>query len=125
MVLDSQTVRSSSCKVGTRPLGLSARYAGCLLPPNLPPTSTRSCFSPSSPTAHITFCTFEEVLRPQIFSIQSSRFHGSSFRRERLSRSRQASPIEGVNPIPPLLEYGARRCRLGAPWPRSRPRYHR
>src|SRR5262249_38714829 len=31
----------------------------------------RSCASLSSPSAHITFCTLIELLRPQIFSIVS------------------------------------------------------
>src|SRR5256885_5822656 len=34
-----------------------------------PPISTRSCGSLSSPTAHITFCTLIEVVRPQILSM--------------------------------------------------------
>src|SRR5437764_2093097 len=34
--------------------------------------SIRSCASPSSPTAHITFWTFDEVLRPQILSMARS-----------------------------------------------------
>src|SRR5262245_26694632 len=34
--------------------------------------STRSCARPSSPIAHIVFWTFEEVLRPQTFSMESS-----------------------------------------------------
>src|SRR6476661_10928936 len=33
------------------------------------PASTRSAAMPSSPTAHITFCTLMEFLRPQIFSM--------------------------------------------------------
>src|SRR5690242_15495489 len=33
--------------------------------------STRSCASPSSPIAHITFCTLDEVLRPQILIMLS------------------------------------------------------
>src|SRR6185369_14311343 len=32
----------------------------------------RVCSSPSSPTAHIAFCTLDDVLRPQIFSMHFS-----------------------------------------------------
>src|SRR5262249_2135402 len=31
--------------------------------------SMRSCASPISPIAHITFCTFDDVVRPQIFMV--------------------------------------------------------
>src|SRR5262249_22768654 len=42
---------------------------GSLFLPKYPPTSMRSCARSSSPTAHITFWTFTEVLRPQILII--------------------------------------------------------
>src|SRR5690606_5666928 len=60
---------SSSCRVGTSPFGFMARYSVSRFLPKAPPTSMRSCGRPSSPTAHITFCTLDDVLRPQILSI--------------------------------------------------------
>src|ERR1700693_1005368 len=70
MELDSHSGKpSSSSSVGTRECGFSARYAGSLFLPNAPPTSMRVCSSLSSPTAHIAFCTLDEVLRPQILII--------------------------------------------------------
>src|SRR5215204_552816 len=69
MALDSQSTTSPSCRAGTRPFGLSAKYDGSRLPPKAPPTSVCSCMTAVSPTAHITFCTLDEFLRPQIFSI--------------------------------------------------------
>src|SRR4051812_38753768 len=62
-------IRSPSLTVGTRPLGLSRRYSASRLPPNGPPTSSRSYSRPSSAQVHSTFCTLDEVVRPQIFSI--------------------------------------------------------
>src|ERR1700730_2138853 len=64
--------RSPSLTVGTRPFGFSARYSGSLLPPKGPPKSTRSYSSPSSAQHHSTFCTLDDVVRPQIFSIRAS-----------------------------------------------------
>src|SRR5437588_7449025 len=61
--------RSPSLTVGTSPFGLSLRYSGSRLPPNGPPRSTRSNGMSSSAQHHSTFCTFDEVVRPQIFSI--------------------------------------------------------
>src|ERR1700722_6640488 len=58
--------------VGTSPLGLSFRYSGSRLPPNGPPWSTRSWAMFSSAQVHNTFCTFDDVVRPQIFSMPSS-----------------------------------------------------
>src|SRR5262249_42008741 len=69
MEFDSHSRNSSSCSVGTRPFGFIARYAGSLFLPNGPPISMRLCGRPSSPTAHITFCTLTEVFRPQILII--------------------------------------------------------
>src|SRR5215467_1085489 len=67
MEFDSHSRNSSSSSVGTRPFGFIARYAGSRFLPNGPPMSMRSCLSPISPIAHITFCTFDDVVRPQIF----------------------------------------------------------
>src|SRR5215510_13377488 len=84
MEFDSHSRNSSSCSVGTRPFGFIARYAGSLFLPNGPPISMRSCGRPSSPTAHITFCTLTEVFRPQIlimvFSPRRSSSPGSTRR---------------------------------------------
>src|SRR5580704_11646218 len=57
--------------VGTLPFGFIARYSGSRLPPNGPPRSTRSYSMPSSAQHHSTFCTLDEVVRPQIFSIEA------------------------------------------------------
>ncbi len=64
--------RSPSITVGTSPLGLILRYSGSRLPPNGPPQSTRSYSIPSSAQHHNTFCTLDEVVRPQIFSMATS-----------------------------------------------------
>src|SRR5260221_14589643 len=55
--------------VGTSPFGLSFRYSGSRLPPNGPPWSTLSNGRSSSAQHHSTFFTFDELARPQIFSI--------------------------------------------------------
>src|SRR5207249_4385328 len=65
-------IRSPSLTVGTNPFGLSARYSGSRLPPKVPPTSTRSNGRSSSAQHHSTFCTFDELARPQIFSMALS-----------------------------------------------------
>src|SRR5581483_7832809 len=69
---DSHMTRSPSITVGTRPFGLRRRYSGSWLPPNGPPQSVRSYSMPSSAQVHSTFCTLDEVVRPQIFSIRPS-----------------------------------------------------
>src|SRR5579864_282372 len=61
--------RSPSITVGTRPFGLSFRYSGSRLPPKGPPWSTRSNGRSSSAQHHSTFCTLDELARPQIFSM--------------------------------------------------------
>jgi hypothetical protein len=61
---------SSSSIVGTRPLGFMARYGFSRFLPNGPPMSMRSTGRPISVTAHITFWTFDDVLRPQTFSMR-------------------------------------------------------
>src|SRR5467141_4609858 len=71
-MFDSQSIRPSSLIVGTRPLGFIVRYSGSRLPPKGPPRSTRSYSMPSSAQHHNTFCTLDEVVRPQIFSIAAS-----------------------------------------------------
>src|SRR5262245_1419395 len=74
--LDSHNRKpSSSSSVGTRPFGFIARYFGSLFMPNGPPISMRVCSSPSSPTAHIAFCTLDDVLRPHILIIAASFLH--------------------------------------------------
>src|ERR1700752_2451734 len=65
-------IRSPSLTVGTKPFGFMARYSESWLPPNGPPRSTRSYSIPSSAQHHNTFCTLDEVVRPQIFSIADS-----------------------------------------------------
>src|SRR5438477_7793864 len=62
-------IRSPSLSVGTRPFGLSRRYSGSRLPPNGPPRSSRSNGRSNSAQHHSTFCTLDELARPQIFSI--------------------------------------------------------
>src|SRR6185437_13345496 len=57
---------------GTRRFGLSAPNSSVSSPPNGPPASMRSCGRPSSPTAHITFCTLIELRRPQTFSMPAT-----------------------------------------------------
>src|SRR5262245_50090128 len=69
MTLDSQTTTLPSSSVGMRRFGLSAPYAEVSRPPNSRPASIRSWGSPSSPIAHMTFCTFPDVARPQTLSI--------------------------------------------------------
>src|SRR5207302_10260427 len=61
--------KSPSLTVGTRPFGLSRRYSGSRLPPNGPPRSSRSNGRSNSAQHHSTFCTLDELARPQIFSI--------------------------------------------------------
>src|SRR5258708_37385251 len=72
MVFDSHRIRPSSLIVGTRPLGFIVRYSESRLPPKGPPRSTRSYSMPSSAQHHNTFCTLDEVVRPQIFNIAAS-----------------------------------------------------
>src|SRR5471030_1529919 len=69
----SHTTVPSSSIAGTRRLGLRAQNSSVSRPPKAPPASIRSCARPSSPTAHMTFCTLMEFLRPQIFSMSLSR----------------------------------------------------
>src|SRR5262245_63816430 len=73
MELDSHRMNpSSSSSVGTGPFSFLAWWGGSLFLPNAPPMSMRSCGSLSSPTAHITFCTLIEFLRPQILIIHTT-----------------------------------------------------
>src|SRR5262245_32514887 len=70
---DSHSVKpSSSSSVGTSEFGFIARYGASLVLPKAPPTSMRSNGIFISARAQITFCTFDEVLRPQTFSIRPS-----------------------------------------------------
>src|SRR5215208_6060568 len=68
MALDSQSTNPSSEIVGTRPLGLSARYSGSRVRPEGPPASMRSYCKPSASQHLSTFWTFMEFFRLQIFS---------------------------------------------------------
>src|SRR3546814_190083 len=70
MLFDSHSTNPSSSMVGTRPFGFMARYSGVRLPPNGPPTSTRSNGSPSSAQVQRAFMTLLDVVRPQIFSME-------------------------------------------------------
>src|SRR5690348_4781288 len=67
-------MRPPSSMVGTTPLGFILRYQGWSLPPNGPPTSSRSYFTPHSSAAHNTFITLIELARPQIFIALASTF---------------------------------------------------
>src|ERR671913_685271 len=68
MEFDSHRAKSPSVIVGTRPVGLRARYSSSPVPPNSPPTSWRRKDIPSSSQHHSTFCTFIEFFLPQISS---------------------------------------------------------
>src|SRR3546814_16758570 len=63
------------------PFAFVARYSGVRLPPNGPPTSTRSNGSPSSAHVQRTFMTLLEVVRPQIFSMEGDPLTASIRRR--------------------------------------------
>src|ERR1700722_8840234 len=65
----SQMIVPSSSITGTRRLGFTAPNSSVSRPPNGPPASMCLCGSPSSPTAHITFCTLMEFRRPQMRSM--------------------------------------------------------
>src|ERR1700688_3775224 len=54
----------------------------------------RSCGRPISPTAHITFCTFDEVFRPQILIILSPAIDRASWP----GLSRPSTPSLSVDP---------------------------
>src|SRR5580765_8574530 len=98
--------RSPSITVGTRPLGLSLKYSGSRLPPNGPPQSVRSNSMPSSAQHHSTFCTFDEVGRPQIFSIFAALRIGSPI------GAADSRECNGHAPKRAIL-LGLVRCRLG------------
>src|SRR3974390_2107839 len=65
MTLLSHRVKSSSCKVGTRPVGFMPRYSAVSVLPNEPPKSGRSNGRFSSPRPQSTFITLLDVARPQ------------------------------------------------------------
>src|SRR3546814_3834347 len=81
MLYDSHRTNPSSSMVGTRPFGFMARYSGVRLPPNGPPTSTRSNGSPSSAHVQRTFMTLLELVRPQTLSIEGDPLTASIRRR--------------------------------------------
>src|SRR4051812_49167254 len=68
----SQTTVPSSSITGTRRLGFIDANSSVSRPPNGPPASIRSCGISSSPTAHITFWTLIEFLRPQMRSMSGA-----------------------------------------------------
>src|SRR5918998_4412908 len=68
MAFDSHRAKSPSVIVGTRPVGLRARYSTSLVPPNSPPASWRRKGIPSSSQHQSTFCTLKEFFLPQISS---------------------------------------------------------
>src|SRR5687768_946028 len=68
MVFDSQRVKPSSEIVGTRPVGLLARYPSSSVPPNSPPASCRWYGISSSSQHQSTFCTLKEFFLPQTSS---------------------------------------------------------
>src|SRR5215208_956541 len=103
-------IRSPSLTVGTSPLGLRLRYSGSRLPPNGPPISRRSNGMSSSAQHHNTFCTLDELARPQIFSIDRSSPLGQSplepqFRGERNRYNGTVRCIMGAS-LDPRLSQG-------------------
>src|SRR5213078_4749524 len=100
IVLLSQITTLPSSTVGTRPLGLRARYSGSRLRPNCRPASIRSKGIFISAHAHITFWTFDDVFRPQILSMAclllclELRAHHVNANR----RGREAATSEGDGP---------------------------
>src|SRR5579875_474759 len=60
--------------------------------------SMRSCARPSSPTAHIAFCTLDEVLRPQILSMRLS-FLPSAIRSGRAPGARITVALMAPRPV--------------------------
>src|SRR6185312_9137813 len=61
----SQMYSPSSRSTGTSRLGFMAANSGVSSPPKGPPASMRSCATPSSANAHMTVCTFDDVVLPQ------------------------------------------------------------
>ena len=60
------------------PFGMNKEPPYLAMNPNGPPMSMRSCASPSSPSAHITFCTLIEFLRPRPSASRHSSGRASS-----------------------------------------------
>src|SRR6185312_15438373 len=71
----SQMYSPSSRSTGTSRLGFMAANSGVSSPPKGPPASMRSCATPSSANAHMTVCTFDDVVLPQtvIMSLSSGK----------------------------------------------------
>src|SRR5580704_1632642 len=67
----SHTTVPSSSMTGTRRLGFIVANSSVSRPPNGPPASMCSCARPSSPAAHMTFCTLMEFRRPQMRSMSA------------------------------------------------------
>src|SRR6202035_5877179 len=111
-------IRSPSLTVGTRPLGLSWRYSGSRLPPNGPPRSTRSNGRSSSAQHHSTFCTLDELARPQIFSIAIFLPHRGGGNGASVLPRTQPPPRRKIGIFPGL----GRRCRNPYDPPRLRSR---
>src|ERR671912_787552 len=80
MVFDSHSVKPSSEIVGTRPVGLAARYSSSSVPPNRPPASWRRYGTSSSSQHQSTFCTLNEFFLPQTSIIARSLLNASRLR---------------------------------------------
>src|SRR5262245_42968039 len=65
MALDRHRTRCRSTMLAARPSGFVRRYYGVPTTPKARPASIRRCATPSSASAHITFCTLMEFVRPQ------------------------------------------------------------
>src|SRR5437868_1935804 len=92
----SHTTTPPSSMTGTRRFGFISPNSSVSSPPNGPPASIRSCATPSSPTAHIAFCTLMELRRPQIFSISHALERAALAEQQRLAVVDQLS----VDPHP-------------------------
>src|SRR5205823_4391681 len=112
----SHMIRSPSLTVGTSPFGFSFKYSGSLLPPNGPPISTRSNGRSSSAQHHSTFCTFEDVDRPQIFSMETSRLAALFMEPEFSGERNRAQVLHDPHHAPcPCHRLRHRRDRAGKP----------
>src|SRR3546814_11505197 len=118
MLYDSHRTNPSSSMVGTRPFGFMARYSGVRLPPNGPPTSTRSNGSPSSAHVQRTFMTLLEVVRRQLFRMEGDPLTASIRRRHPAADTDRPRRSAGLAPRP---EDGGRRAHAETEPGRLRP----